>query len=75
MLKRFDIRSVRLLTNNPVKIEELGRFGVKIKQRVPLETRPNKYNRSYLETKKTRFGHLLSLRPTLDESKRSANPS
>jgi GTP cyclohydrolase II len=64
ILTRFNIKSIRLLTNNPEKIECLERYGVKIKERVPLETRPNKYNRSYLETKKTRLGHLLSVHPS-----------
>ena len=61
MLKRFDIRSIRILTNNPGKIEQLERYGVKISERVPLQVRPNRYNRSYLQTKKTRFGHLLTV--------------
>jgi 3,4-dihydroxy 2-butanone 4-phosphate synthase/GTP cyclohydrolase II len=73
MLKKFDVRSIRLLTNNPAKITELERYGVKIEERVPIETHPNKYNRAYLETKKTRFGHLLSLRTTTGKPKRSAN--
>ena len=65
MLKKFDVRSIRLLTNNPAKIKELEKYGVKIEEIVPLETPPNRYNRSYLETKKIRFGHLLSLDPSL----------
>jgi GTP cyclohydrolase II len=73
MLGRLHIRSIKLLTNNPEKIAALEHYGVKIIERIPLETRPNKYNRVYLETKKARFGHLLSLRNTLDESKRSAH--
>jgi 3,4-dihydroxy 2-butanone 4-phosphate synthase/GTP cyclohydrolase II len=61
MLKRFDVGSIRLLTNNPNKIADLQKFGVKIAERVPLETLPNEYNLSYLETKRDRFGHFLSL--------------
>ncbi len=72
MLKRFDVRSIRLLTNNPGKITELERYGVKVSQRVPLEINPNKYNRNYLKTKKTRFGHLPSLQAaTLQKSARA----
>ena len=63
MLSRLGLRSVRLLTNNPDKIRELESFGVAIKERIPLETRPNKYNRAYLQTKKNRFGHLFRLDP------------
>jgi GTP cyclohydrolase II len=61
MLNRFDIKSIRLMTNNPGKIEQLERYGVRISERVPVQIRPNKYNRFYLQTKKTRFGHLLSV--------------
>ena len=59
MLKKLDVRSIRLLTNNLEKIRELERFGVTVSERVPLQTPPNRYNQAYLETKKTRFGHLL----------------
>jgi 3,4-dihydroxy 2-butanone 4-phosphate synthase/GTP cyclohydrolase II len=62
MLTSLDVKSIRLLTNNPEKIAQLKRFGVEVKERIPLETRPTKYNWSYLETKKARFGHILSLR-------------
>jgi GTP cyclohydrolase II len=72
MLGRLHIRSVKLLTNSPEKIAAMERYGVKIIKRIPLETRPNRYNRSYLETKKTRFGHLLSLRSTNEKSNSSS---
>lgn len=75
MLTRFSIKSIRLLTNNPEKIEGLERYGVKIKERVPLETRPNKYNRPYLQTKKARLGHLLSVQPSRRAPKRSTSNS
>ena len=61
MLSKLGVKSIRLLTNNPEKIRELESFGVVIKKRIPLETRPSRYNRCYLQTKKERFGHLLSL--------------
>jgi len=68
MLGRLHIRSIKLLTNNPEKIAALERYGVKITRRIPLETRSNRYNRRYLETKKTRLGHFLSLRSTPGKS-------
>jgi len=61
MPTKFRISSIRLLTNNPQKIRDLEEFGVKIKERIPIETPPNVYNRFYLETKKDKFGHILSL--------------
>jgi GTP cyclohydrolase II len=60
MLKKLNVSSIRLLTNNPQKMKELEKFGMKIERRVPLEIPPSEFNRSYLQTKKKRFGHLLS---------------
>jgi 3,4-dihydroxy 2-butanone 4-phosphate synthase/GTP cyclohydrolase II len=61
MIKKLKVQSIRLLTNNPEKIGELRNVGVKITKRVPLEITPNEYNRWYLEIKRDKFGHLLSL--------------
>ena len=58
MLKSLHVRSVRLMTNNPAKIEDLRLHGIKITGRIPVIVPPNKYDRFYLETKK-RAGHLL----------------
>lgn len=62
MLKKLEVSSIRLLTNNPQKIKDLEAFGVKIKERIPIEIPPNSFNRHYLETKKEKFGHILSLK-------------
>jgi len=59
MLHSLRIRSIRLMTNNPTKIEELARFGVRISGRLPHVIAPNEYNRFYLETKRDKSGHLL----------------
>jgi 3,4-dihydroxy 2-butanone 4-phosphate synthase/GTP cyclohydrolase II len=61
MLTKLKVKSIRLLTNNPEKIEELEKYGMKVTERVPLEIPPNEHNHGYLETKRSRFGHLLSL--------------
>lgn len=66
MLRKFRISSIRLLTNNPQKIRDLEEFGVKIMERIPIEIPPNNFNRYYLETKKDKCGHLLSLNPDGD---------
>jgi 3,4-dihydroxy 2-butanone 4-phosphate synthase/GTP cyclohydrolase II len=50
---------MRLLTNNPRKIIGLEGYGLKIKERVPLEIAPNNVNRRYLETKRDKLHHLL----------------
>ncbi len=59
MLFSLKVRSIKLITNNPKKIEDLTKHGVKIGGRIPLVIPPNKYNRFYLETKRVKAGHLL----------------
>jgi GTP cyclohydrolase II len=59
MLHSLKVRSVRLLTNNPKKIEDLERYGVRISGRLPHVIPPNEYNRFYLETKRDKSGHIL----------------
>jgi GTP cyclohydrolase II len=59
MLHSLKVRSIRLLTNNPKKVEELQRYGVRITGRQPHVIPPNEYNRFYLETKRDRSGHIL----------------
>ena len=57
ILEYFKISKIRLLTNNPKKIESLQR--IDIVKRVPIIIAANKYNESYLQTKKEFMGHLL----------------
>jgi len=59
----FDLgaRQVRLMTNNPDKVKALEDYGLKVTERVALEIAPRSANRNYLQTKRTKFGHLLSL--------------
>ncbi|WP_119326854.1 GTP cyclohydrolase II [Companilactobacillus musae] len=59
-LQQENISSVRLLTNNPDKLQQLEDLGIKIDQRVPLEVVPNENDRKYLQTKKHKFNHLLN---------------
>jgi len=53
------VRSIALLTNNPDKVSGLQRCGVRVAQRVPLEIAATPYTETYLETKRTRMGHIL----------------
>ena len=59
MLQDLHINSVRLLTNNPDKVEQLEQYGINVLERVPLQIKPNKYDAFYLQVKKDRMGHML----------------
>ncbi|MDD1734727.1 MAG: bifunctional 3,4-dihydroxy-2-butanone-4-phosphate synthase/GTP cyclohydrolase II, partial [Methanothrix sp.] len=59
ILVDLGIKEIRLLTNNPRKVIGLEGYGLQIVERVPLETKPNKVNRRYLETKRDKMHHLL----------------
>jgi len=61
MLKKIGVKSLRLLTNNPEKIEKLSELGIRIVERLPLQPSTHKDNERYLKTKKDRFGHWLYL--------------
>jgi GTP cyclohydrolase II len=61
MLDSLHVNSIQILTNNPSKVADLQRHGVKIVRRVPVVVPPNRYNFPYLETKRKRMGHLFDL--------------
>lgn len=59
MLRSLGMEEVRLLTNNPAKIAGLERYGVAVRERIPLYMPPTGANRRYLATKRVKLGHLL----------------
>ncbi len=59
MLMSLHVKSVRLITNNPKKIEDLTQHGIKVIGRIPHIMPPNEHNQFYLETKAQRSGHLI----------------
>jgi 3,4-dihydroxy 2-butanone 4-phosphate synthase / GTP cyclohydrolase II len=63
ILRDLGISKMRLLTNNPKKIIGLEGYGLQVTERVPIEMPPTRRNRAYLETKRDKLGHLLTLAP------------
>jgi GTP cyclohydrolase II len=61
MLKGLGFSSVKLMTNNPDKVEQLAGHGIAVDERVEHSFAANHHNRFYLETKVRKSGHLLSL--------------
>ncbi len=61
ILVDLGVHSMRLLTNNPTKRAGLEGYGLSIVERVPLQSRINEHNIHYLQTKKSKMGHLLDL--------------
>lgn len=59
ILRDLGVHTMRLLTNNPDKVYQLEDFGLEITQRVPIVSEPTEYDRRYLETKRTKMGHIL----------------
>jgi GTP cyclohydrolase II len=62
ILKALGVTQVRLLSNNPDKVEALQRAGIEVVERVPCEVTPSPHAEEYLKTKKEKLGHLFSSR-------------
>ena len=59
ILNHFGIPAVRLMSNNPEKIQALERAGIRVVERVPCQVEPCATTEDYLRTKREKFGHLL----------------
>ena len=59
ILSDLGLTTIRILTNNPRKIEGLEGFGLTVTEQVPIETTPNDHNLAYLRTKREKLGHRL----------------
>lgn len=59
MLAHLGVGSIRLLTNNPLKVEALRRLGVEVEEQLPSIMRPNRHSIAYLEAKRARMNHAL----------------
>jgi GTP cyclohydrolase II len=60
ILKALKVTRVRLLSNNPDKVEALERAGIRVVERVPCEVTPSPHAQEYLRTKKEKLGHLFT---------------
>lgn len=60
MLDYFSIKQLRLMTNNPRKVDALTKVGINVSERLPLQVNRNRYNEGYLQTKAAKLGHWFS---------------
>lgn len=67
ILRDLEVSSIRLITNNPHKVEELQRHGVTVETRIPIEVGHHPDNIEYLRSKAERMSHLLSFRERTPE--------
>jgi len=59
IFEHFGVSQVRLMTNNPLKVDALSELGVDVVERVPIEAGHNLHNEDYLEVKGRKMGHLF----------------
>ena len=69
MIQSLTVRSIQLMTNNPEKIDQLTRYGIRVSGRIVHTIPPNEHNRFYLQTKADRSGHWIDMsgKPHLTE--------
>ncbi|MGP1722031.1 GTP cyclohydrolase II [Shewanella frigidimarina] len=60
MLTQIGVTKVKLMTNNPRKVMAMQNMGIEVSERIPLQVGKNRYNESYLKTKSTELGHMMS---------------
>lgn len=69
MLQLLGVRSVQLITNNPLKLDGLRQAGVEVRRRVALPSPSNPHSEGYLRVKRERTGHLIATDDELAESR------
>ncbi len=62
MLDFFDIRNVKLMTNNPAKVKALQDMGIEVSEIIPIHTGANPHNETYLAVKINKLGHMSKSR-------------
>ena len=71
ILHELGLGKIRLMTNNPVKRAGLEGYGLTVVENVPIEIKPNKFNKFYLETKRKKMGHFLELVPEVKKTEKN----
>lgn len=72
ILRDLEIKSIRLISNNPDKIRALRRLGIEITGRIPVVIPANEHSSCYLQTKFTRMGHLPDSEPERNGHRQAA---
>lgn len=62
ILRNIGVKGLKLMTNNPLKIDGLEDYGLEIVERVPIKIEANKYDEFYLRTKQDKMGHMLDMK-------------
>jgi GTP cyclohydrolase II len=58
ILNALRIKSINLITNNPLKIDEIEKYGIEIRRRIPIIIKPNTHNKAYMKIKSDKMNHL-----------------
>ena len=59
ILEAYRVKSVNLITNNPLKLDELRKYGINIISRIPIHIKPNEHNKDYMKIKAEKMNHML----------------
>ena len=60
MLRDLGVKSIELLTNNPLKIDGLSKYGMEVTKRRSIQVEATAYDLFYLKTKQMKMGHMLN---------------